>query len=261
MTEQSAGVADHVAELSDPGERNRSAHLWGDRLMINAGNIAAWLFPLLMIVIVAQVLLRKSGNNQAWMDDLQWWLYGSALLTGFGYAITTESHVRVDILHAKFSPEKKARTELFSLGWCLLPFLILMFDNLIHYSYASFISGEGSDSPNGLHSLYLLKMLLPVLFLLAIVAAFAALWRHLATLTTPALWSVLIAAFPAVWFGAERVVHYALWWVVRFSNPEIVPRRISREPLLEPAIWYGLAIILLLAAVSYFRTRNTDARA
>lgn len=251
---------DHVAEISDPGERDRATHLWGDRLMINIGNVAAWLFPILMLAIVAQVFLRKAGHNQAWLDDGQWWIYGAALLTGFGYAITTESHVRVDIFHANYSPAKKAKIELFALGWCLLPFLILMNDVLIHYAYASFIAREGSDSPNGLHGLFMLKMLIPVLFGLAIIAAFSVLIRHLKTLREPALWSVLLAALPATWFLAERAVYYTLWWVVRFNNPETHTRRISKDPLLEPTIWYGLALILVLVVASFVLSKRNSSK-
>ena len=261
MSDQEILSVDDVLQISDPGERNRENHVWGDRLMVHVGNVAAWLFPLLMTAIVVQVTIRKMGNNQAWLDDGQWWLYGAAMMAGFGYAITTESHVRVDVLHANFSEKKKAKIELFGLGWCLLPFLILMLDNLVHYGYSSFVAREGSDSPNGLHGLFLLKMLLPMLFVMAIIACFAVMNRHLKTLTKPALWSILIAAFPGVWFAAERAVHYVLWWIVRFTKPDINPRRIGREALLEPAIWYGLAIILILAGVSYLRTRRDHAGA
>ena len=121
----SSDTIDHVTAITDPGERDRDVHLWGDRLMVNLGNIAAWLFPILMSAIVVQVFMRKAGFNQAWLDDAQWWMYGAALLTGFGYAITTDSHVRVDIFHEKFTPAKKARIEVFGLGWLLLPFLAL----------------------------------------------------------------------------------------------------------------------------------------
>jgi len=61
--------------------------------MLNLGNCVAWIFPIIMLAIVAQVVLRKAGHNQAWLDDAQWWMYGFTVLTAFGYAITTESHV------------------------------------------------------------------------------------------------------------------------------------------------------------------------
>jgi len=256
MTEHYTDTIDHVVDIADPGERDRKTHIWADRLMVQVGNVAAWLFPILMIAIVSQVIMRKAGFNQAWLDDAQWWIYGVALLTGFGYAITTESHVRVDIFHANYNPRKKARIELFGLGWCLLPFLILMIDVLIHYAFTSFVAREGSDSPNGLHGLFMLKMLLPVLFAMAIIASFSVLIRHLRTLTAPHLWNVLIAAFPAVWFIGERIAYYVLWWFVRLTSPDINPRRIAREELLEPTIWYGLALVLILGVVSFLLTRH-----
>ncbi len=261
MSEFNTDTIDHVLATSDPGERNRENHLWGDRLMINIGNVAAWLFPILMIAIVSQVFLRKFGMNQAWLDDAQWWLYGFAMITGFGYAITTDSHVRVDIFHENFSDQKKARIEIFALGWLLLPFLAMMSDILMHYSYASWLVKEGSDSPNGLHGLYMLKMSMPVLFWAAVIAAFAVLHRNLVKITTPVLWKTMIAAFPTLWFVADRGVYYILWWYVRFTNDEIVSRRIGKEPLLDHVLWYGLVLLIIIAAVSFWRNRSNSSKA
>lgn len=250
------GTIAEIPKISDPGEMNRDQHSWADRIIINIGNVAAWLFPILMIAIIAQVFLRKAGHNQAWLDDMQWWIYGSAMLTGFGYAITTESHVRVDIFHAHFTAKKKARIELFALGWCLLPFLILLTDNMVHYAASSVMNREGANSPNGLHMLYLLKSLLPILLTLAMIASVSVMYRHMKTLAKPALWNMLIAGFPAAWFAAERFVHYALWWFVRLTDSEINPRRISKSDLLQPAMWYGLALVLILIVVSFAITRR-----
>lgn len=247
---------DEVTIITDPGERNRSEHLMGDRIVVQTGNVFAWLLPLLMLVIVAQVVLRTLGHNQAWMDDLQWWLYGLAMMAGFAYAITTNSHVRVDIFRANFARGKKARIELFGLGWLLLPFLVLMFDVLLHYAYSSFMTREGSDSPQGLHGLFLLKMMLPVMFGVAIIGTMAALKRYLSRLTTPTLWWFLIAAFPAFVFAASRAIHYVLWWYVRFTQPDILPRRINREPLMDHSLWLAFVLIGLLIVTSYLLTRR-----
>jgi len=246
--------------ISDPGEKDRGSQTWADRVVIHFGNLTAWLFPLLMLAICVQVVIRKMGMNQAWLDDAQWWLYGFAMTVGFAYAITTQSHVRVDILHQNFSAAKKARTEVFGLGWLLLPFLLIMTDMLFHYGWSSFLAREGSDSPNGLHGLYLLKLSLPFLFALAALAAVSMLIRHLHTLGPVHLWTILIGALPGAWFAAERLVTYVLWWFVYLTNSEIKPRRIIKEPLLEPTIWYGLALIVALIAISYLRTRRAPAQ-
>lgn len=238
-----------VLAINDPGDLGREKHTRMDRVMIQCGNVIAWAFPLLMIAIVSQVVLRASGMNQAWLDDLQWWIYGVAMLTAFGYAITTNSHVRVDILHQGYSDEKKARIEVIAIGWFLLPFIILMADVMLHYAWASIESGEGSSSPNGLHRLYILKTLMPILFVLAGLAAHAVLRRNLRVFSNTHYSTQLIWAFPAAVFMTWRIVHYLMYWFVYFTNADIVARRITREPMFEWAL--TVAFVIVIALIGY----------
>lgn len=254
-------TVEETIAITDPGEKGRDEHSWLDRTVINIGNVAAWLFPILMVAICTQVVIRKFGFNQAWLDDAQWWIYGAAMLAAFGYSITTESHVRVDIFHQNYSIEKKAKIEIFALGWLLLPFLILMMDITTKYAISSWVAGEGSDSPNGLHRLYLLKALIPVLFGVAILAAISVTYRYLKRLTEPAPWKILLAMLPATWFMAERAVYYVLWLYVRYSQPDLNPRRISREPLLQNTLWIALALLLLAVAVGYYMSKRKTEKA
>lgn len=256
MADDAPLEAEQIIAITDPGEIGRDAHGPIDRLMINIGNVVAWAFPLLMFCIVAQVFLRGAGNNQAWLDDLQWWIYGFAMLTAFGYAITTSSHVRVDIFHQNFSPEKKARIEAFSIGWLLIPFLALMGDVLFHYAVASIVAGEGSDSPNGLHNLYLLKATLPILFGLAALAALAVFRRNLRKFTDVTLSSQLIWAFPSAVFIGWRIVLYLGYWVIYLTNPDIKARRITREPFFDYALLISFVVVLALIGLGWFLARR-----
>ena len=166
-------MTDSVEELvaiSDPGEVGRAEHNKGDRFVIRLSNVAAWLFPILMLAITAQVILRNSGMNQAWLDDLQWWLYGAAVLMGVAYAVTTDSHVRVDIFYDNFPKDKKTRVNLFAIGWLFLPFVILSWDVTYDYALSSIRANEGSDSPNGLHNLWLLKSFMNISFIFIAIA-------------------------------------------------------------------------------------------
>jgi TRAP-type mannitol/chloroaromatic compound transport system permease small subunit len=246
--------------INDPGDKRREEHYRTDRLVIGIGNVVSWIFPLLIVAIVAQVFMRKMGHNQAWLDDGQWWLYGFAMITGFGYAITTDSHVRVDIFHQHFSTRKKAWLEIFALGWLLLPFIALMVDILTHYAIASWTAREGSDSPNGLHHLYLLKISLPVLLAIAALAAWSMLKRNLNMITTPTLAKCLACALPFAWFVLERCTSYAFYWFIRLTNAEIKPRRIAREPLMEHTNLVGLVILLILIAGLWLAGRNRRAK-
>lgn len=251
---------EQVLAITDPGDVNRESHTKIDRFVINFGNIVAWAFPLLMVAIVSQVILRASGYNQAWLDDLQWWIYGFAMVTAFGYAIVTNSHVRVDIFHQYYSPERKARIEAFACGWLLLPFLILMADVLIHYAWASIESGEGSSSPNGLHRLYILKTTLPFLFILACLAALSSMRKNIAVFSTPNLQNQLLWAFPSAVFLGWRIVHYALYWFIRITDTEIAERRITRDyEIFESGLLISFVIVLALIAFGFVRSRNKGA--
>jgi TRAP-type mannitol/chloroaromatic compound transport system permease small subunit len=248
-------TVEEVIKITDPGEMNREEQGWADRVVITTGNLIAWLFPALMVAIVIQVIIRKAGHNQAWLDDLQWWLYGVAMVAGFSYAITTNSHVRVDIFHANFNQRKKARIEVFALGWLLLPFVFVLTDVMIHYAYASWLVGETSDSPTGLQGIYMLKMFLVAQLLIATLAAMSALWNNLKKFVQPSLHTYLIAGLPAFIFMAQRLIHYCLWWFIRLTQPDIKPRKIGREALLDNSLWLGFALVFTLIVVSYALSR------
>lgn len=235
---------EEIISLSDPGEVGRRAHNRGDRVAVLIANIFAWIYPVLMLAIVSQVFLRGAGHNQAWLDDLQWWLYGSAVMIGIGYAVTTNGHVRVDIFYANFNDRKKARIEVFGLAWLFLPFIILAWDMTFHYAVASVIANEGSDSPNGLHRLYLLKIFLNLSLAFVGVAIWAAYVRFLAVLTPPALWKQLLYALPSTMFLVNLTIYYVLYWYVRLTAPpDFNLRRVTREPIFEPVEIMGVEIL------------------
>jgi TRAP-type mannitol/chloroaromatic compound transport system permease small subunit len=219
-----------LVQLSDPGEVGREEHNRGDRFTVMLSNVAAWIFPILMIAIVAQVFLRGAGMNQAWLDDFQWWLYGAAVLIGIGYAVTTDSHVRVDIFYDNYSREKQTRIQIFGIAWLFLPFIIMCWDLTVHYAISSVVADEGSDSPNGLHNLWLLKVFMNLAFIFIGIACWSAYVRFLARLTKPVLWKQLFYAFPATMFLINLIVFYAIWWVLRLTTPaDVTNREIGRH--------------------------------
>lgn len=229
-----------VAAVTDPGEVGKDLHNKGDRLTVFLSNIFAWAFPLLMLVICTQVVLRTLGRsgigpgNQAWMDDLQWWMYGAAVLIGIAYAVTTNSHVRVDIFYDGFPERKKRIYDAIALGWLFLPFVILCWDVTIHYAIASVTSDEGSSSPNGLHNLWILKVFMNMSFLLIAIAAWSAYVRALSQITEPALWRKLLFAFPTTMFAVNLVVFYTLWWAIYLTSPaDTQMRAVSRHAVFD----------------------------
>lgn len=225
---------EEIAAINDPGEVGKEHHNRGDRFTIFVANIFAWIFPLLMIAICSQVVLRSAGMNQAWLDDFQWWLYGSAVLVGIGYAVTTNSHVRVDILYDNFPERKKNRTEVFALVWLFLPFIILCWDVTLHYAITSVAANEGSSSPNGLHNLWMLKVFMNASFVLIGIAIWSAYLRNLAKMMKPTMSRQLIYAFPSTMFLVNLAVYYIVWGYTFLTSPAGTTNRdVSRSPIFD----------------------------
>ncbi|MCK0150999.1 TRAP transporter small permease subunit [Marivita sp. S6314] len=251
-----------IAAVTDPGKVGKEHHNTGDRITIAISNFFAWLFPILMIIICTQVVLRTLGRanigpgNQAWMDDLQWWLYGAAVLVGIGYAVTTNSHVRVDIFYDGFKDRKKRKYDIISLAWLFLPFVILCWDVTLGYAIASVVSDEGSSSPNGLHNLWILKVFMNVAFVMIAFAAWSAYVRNLSQLTEPTLFKKLFFAFPSTMFVVNLVVYYVLWWGVYLTSPaDTTTRDVGRHVLFDEfdlgpwEIKYTILITLVATAL------------
>ena len=228
--------ADGSVAITDPGEVGREEHNRGDRLIVRVSNVFAWLFPILMVAICAQVVLRGAGMNQAWLDDFQWWLYGSAVLVGIAYAVTTNSHVRVDIFFEHYSEEKQLRINIVALAWLFMPFIILCWDVTLGYAISSIQANEGSDSPNGLHNLWILKTFMNLSFVLIGIATWAMYVRCLDKLTEPTLWKQLLVAFPSTMFLVNLVTYYVLWWAIWLTSPaETTTRDVGRHAIFGEA--------------------------
>ncbi|TFL17903.1 TRAP transporter small permease subunit [Jannaschia formosa] len=274
-----SGLDGPIVAITDPGEIGRAEHNRGDRFVVAVSNLFAWLFPILMLVIVAQVFLRNFGRigigpgNQAWMDDLQWWLYGAAVLVGVAYAVTTNSHVRVDIFYDHFPKRKQRRIDVFGLAWLFLPFIILCWDVTLGYAVQSIGAREGSSSPNGLHALYVLKTFVNVAFLFIAVATWFAYVRMLAKLVRPLWWRKLLYAFPAVAFAVNLAVYYiGLGLALLLSEPGTDARQASRTwffdslelPLnqeMKITVLVALVLTVILIAAAYvLRDRSADDR-
>lgn len=261
---------EELIKISDPGEVNRQDHTPGDRVVVGISNVFAWLFPILMLAICAQVVLRQSGINQAWLDDLQWWLYGAAVLIGIGYAVTTDSHVRVDVFYDNFTTPRKLRIDIFGLVWMFLPFVILCWDVTVGYAIASVQADEGSTSPTGLNNLWIIKVFMNVSFLFIAYATWSAYTRKLAKLTRPTLFRKLLFAFPSTMYAVNLVAYYAIWWALFLTRgPEDDARAVGRHAIFGDfdfgpwelkytiVVTLGLTILLLAAAWAAERRRES----
>jgi len=138
------------------------------------GSLVAWINVALVGVILASVFMRY-GMNRAMvtLEELTWYLYGVGIMFGLSYGIVKNSHIRVDILHMHFSRKWQYRVEIFGLLFLLLPFVIVILHHSIGWVWDSYVINETSSSPQGLPYRWIIKSVIPLSFLLLLVASVA----------------------------------------------------------------------------------------
>ena len=149
-----------------------------DPLITRVGLWASWLWVLLLVIIVLNVVLRYAfGEGRVEFEEIQWHLYATGFLLALGYGLQTDSHIRVDVLHERLSPTTQAWVEFYGILLFLLPFVALMLIFSVPFVITSFQLSEVSNAPGGLPFRWLIKAMLPLGFLLLALATLARLSR------------------------------------------------------------------------------------
>lgn len=143
------------------------------------GKTAAWIYPLLMLVIVFNVVLRYAfGIGSIELEEVQWHLYSAAFLLAFAYTYVDDAHVRVDVVYASLSPRKQAWIDLFGCVFLLLPFAGFLLYFSVPYFVESLVLNERSDMPSGLPARYVIKGVLCIGLLLLLVQGLSVALRN-----------------------------------------------------------------------------------
>ncbi len=165
-------VYESITEHPDPDPQPIADAI--DRFVKMVGHVVMWANILLIAAITTQVSLRYLLNqNYPKLDEIQWHFYGLVTMIGISYALVTDSHVRVDILHAQLSRRARRFIEIVGILALLFPFIYLMVDQGFDYFHESFRVNERSSSPTGLPARWALKAVIPISFILLGLAALA----------------------------------------------------------------------------------------
>ena len=154
-----------------------------DAVIRSIGHFIMWTNIVLIVVIILQVILRYVfGLGLVVLEELQWHLYALGIMFGASYAMMMDSHIRVDIVHARLSEKWRNRWDLFGIIFLLLPFAIVVFHQSLDFVYESWRVNERSDAPLGLPWRWAIKGVIPVSFALLIAATVARAVRIIAAL-------------------------------------------------------------------------------
>ena len=154
---------------------------------------AAWLNVLVIFLILITVILRYGFHrNQLllnWplvpMEELQWHFYSVPFMFGLAYAITKDSHIRIDILRLHMSKKLKHIFEILGIILLLMPCTIILFDFSLDYTITSFTMKEASQSAIGLPYRWIVKSVMPLSMLLIMIASVGKLIEEVVLLLYP----------------------------------------------------------------------------
>ena len=133
-----------------------------DRLADALGHLCAWCACAMVVLTVLVVALRYGfGYGTIALQETVMYLHALVFMLGLSYALKGGAHVRVDVLHAGFSPRLQARIDLLGHLLFLMPVSILIVYTSWRYVGSSWRILEGSQEVGGLPLVFALKTLIP----------------------------------------------------------------------------------------------------
>ena len=145
-----------------------------DRLVVAAGRLASWLWLVVIGVTLTSVFSRYVlGQGSIAREELSWHLFGAATMLTLGYAAVRDDHVRVDVLHERFSLRSQAWIDLLGIVVLALPIMYLIIHSLVPTAWTAWIYQERSQAPSGLPYRFIFKSILPLGIALVMVALFS----------------------------------------------------------------------------------------
>ena len=134
----------------------------------------AWFNVALILVIVVQVVMRYGfSKGLVPLEELMWHLYAVAFMFGMAYAVSNDSHIRVDVVHMALPRRAQHVFEILGILFLLMPFLWVLFDHSLGWVIESYRVNESSQNPTGLPYRWLIKGVVPATMVLIFIAALA----------------------------------------------------------------------------------------
>lgn len=144
------------------------------------GKLCAILFLLMLCNVFYDVLMRYLFNDVSiGMQELEWHFYATIFLLGASYAISSEAHVRVDLVYERLTPQRKALIDIFGVLIFLAPFTSLVAWYGIDFAKEAYEMGEGSGDPGGLPYRWIIKAMISIAFISMFISGMGLLLRSI----------------------------------------------------------------------------------
>jgi TRAP-type mannitol/chloroaromatic compound transport system permease small subunit len=142
-------------------ELARRIDAWQDRF----GRGVSWLSLVMVVVVFEDVLSRYLFRTTfVFMQELEWYLFGTLYLLAAGHTLLHDEHVRVDIVYSKLSPRRKAWLDFILLWVFFFPSCLLVIVTAWPFVRNAWSVWEGSPDPGGIPARWALKSMIIVGF-------------------------------------------------------------------------------------------------
>lgn len=134
-----------------------------DRFVCAVGRAASWLCLIMVLVAGVVVTLRYFfGIGWIWLQETVTWMHAAVFMLAAAYTLSSDEHVRVDVLYRKMTPRRQAIVDTVGVLVLLLPTCGWILWSAWDYVISSWRVGEASLETGGLPGLFLLKSLIVV---------------------------------------------------------------------------------------------------
>lgn len=150
------------------------------RLVMSFDKAGQYMFPLLMLLIVFDVVGRRLfALPTVSFQEAEWHVHGILFLLTLGGTYLRNGHVRVEILSERLPRRLRHAIEIFGALVFVLPYLALVLWFSTQFAWQSFVSGETSSAAEGLAHRWIIKSFVPLGTLLLALATVAVVLRSL----------------------------------------------------------------------------------
>ena len=157
-----------------------------ERLNDVVGRTVAWLTLAMVIVTCFVVVVRYLFElGSIGLQESVLYMHGTVFMLGIAFTLKEKGHVRVDVLHERFSARTRAIVEVLGCILFLLPLSVFIFWSSMDYVSFSWSLSESSAQPGGLAGVYLLKTLIPCMALLLFLQGLAELIKAISIIRDP----------------------------------------------------------------------------
>jgi TRAP-type mannitol/chloroaromatic compound transport system permease small subunit len=150
-----------------------------DNYTERSGVLVSWLCLAMTLLTCTVVLLRYGfATGSVAAQEAITYMHATLFMLAAAFTLRRDGHVRVDIFYRSFSPRNRAWVNSVGTIVLLLPFAVFILASSWQLVADSWAVREGSQDPGGIHAVFLLKSLIPLMAVNLIIQGVAEICRN-----------------------------------------------------------------------------------